>query len=152
MSPPDGGDYFTVDGERPALVAPGVYSLRYEHYETGRLHAGRAGKVIVWFSICDYGPHFGQRVARYYNAKVASGKRRRGGKFNVGWKSDLLREFARVEAVPARSDRIRLDLLKPHLLEGKLATVMESADQKPIPRELQYSVVEEITGVRQRGA
>jgi hypothetical protein len=150
MSPPDGGDYFTVDGERPALVDPGMYSLRYLYYETARLH-GRAPKVIVWFSICDLGPQFGKCVPRYYNAKAGSAKRRRGGPFKVGWKSNLLREFARVEGGTSRCDRIRLELLGRHLLEGRIDTVTHGGDQKPIPPELQYSVVAEITGVRQRG-
>lgn len=143
-------DYFTVDGERPALVDPGTYSLRYLYYETARLH-GRAPKVIVWFSICDFGPHFGKKVARYYNAKDAPSKRKRGGPFKVGWKAALLREFALVEGEPSRCDRIRLDSLARHLLEGVVETVTHGADQKPIPRELRYSTVRAITGVRQRG-
>jgi hypothetical protein len=151
MSPPDGGDYFTVDGERPALVDPGVYSLRYLYYETARLHAGRAGKVIAWFQICDLGPHFEKHVARYYNATVPSSKRQRGGKFKVGWHSHLMREYGRVESMPQRADRLRLDSLARHLLEGRIATVTVGHDQRSIPKALQYSVVAEITGVRQRG-
>lgn len=146
----DGGDFFTMDGEPPSLVEPGSYSLRYVFYETARLH-GRAPKVIVWFEICDLGPHFGKRVARYYNAKVVSATRRRGGRFKIGWKSNLMRDFARVEGKPQRTDRMRLDLLGRHLLRGNIGTVTHGHDQRPIPEDLRYSVVTEITGVEQRG-
>lgn len=150
LSLPERDDYFTIDGERPLLAEPGLYSLRYLYYETARLH-GRAGKVIAWFCICDFGPHFERRVARYYNATVPSAKRRRGGKFKIGWRSSLLREYALVEAMPQRNDRLRLDLLGRHLLEGRIATVARGQNQKPIPADLHYSVVAEIVGIRQRG-
>jgi hypothetical protein len=148
---PNRGDYFTVEGERPVLANPGIYALRYSHYETARLHGGRAGKVVVWFTICEMGPHFERPVAAYYNAAVTSAKRRRGGNFKVGWRSRLVREYALVEGLPARTDRIRLDLLGRHLLEGRLATVTHDDKQRAIPAAVQYSVVAELTGVCERG-
>jgi hypothetical protein len=147
---PNRGDYFTVDGERPVLAAPGLYALRYMRYETARLHGGRAGKVIAWFNICEMGTHFGQSVPAYYNASVPSAKRQAGGRFKVGWRSRLMREYALVEGLPARTDRIRLDLLGRHLLEGRLETVTHGHDRRAIPADVQYSVVAEITRVIQR--
>jgi hypothetical protein len=146
---PSRADYFTIDGEL-VLVPPGLYSLRYMHYETGYLH-GRAPKVIVWLSICDPGPAFGKAVARYYNVRACGARRRKGGTFRVGWKSRLVREYGLVEGLPSRTDRTYLDALGRHLLEGRIETVSHDSNRKPIPPSAQYSVCTEITGVRERG-
>jgi len=147
---PNRGDYFMVDGEQPVLAEPGVYALRFMHYETARLHGNRAGKVIAWFSICEMGIHFERLVPAYYNATVFSSKRQRGGRFKVGWRSRLMREYALVEGLPARKDRIPLAAMGRHLLNGRLATVTHDGHQRPIPAAVQYSVVAEIVGARAR--
>ena len=148
---PVGSDYFAVDGERPVLAEPGIYELRYSHYETARLHGGRAGKVVVWFTICTMGPYFERNVPAYYNATVTSAKRQRGGKFKIGWRSRLMREFALVEGLPSRTDRVSLNVLGRHLLEGRLGTVTHDGQQRSIPSAVQYSVVQAIVGVKARG-
>src|ERR1700690_2675495 len=96
---------FAMDGERPALIPPGVYDLKFLQYETA-LMFGRQPKLILTFGICSMGDHFEKRVKRFYNVAKLVGKPRRYGGFKAGWSGDFLREYAKFFRLPSRADRI----------------------------------------------
>lgn len=136
-----------LDGERPALVPPGEYHLRFDHYETLVLF-GRASKLVLWFTIITPGPYFDQaRLARFYNVKRLIGRPQRNGRFKVGFNSDFLREYARLFPTPQRLDRIPMSEFSRHIVIGRARTVTKGSDQTDIPEALRYSVLEELTGL-----
>jgi hypothetical protein len=138
---------FAIDGEQLTHVEPGLYDLAYLYYETRFLH-NRSPKLVVWFKIITMGSDFEKKVPRYYNVKRLIGKARKNGDFKVGQKSDFLREFFTVSTAPVtRLDRIPMGKLGEQIIQGNIDSVTTGYDQRPIPKQLQYSVVRQLVGV-----
>ena len=136
-----------LEGERPALIPPGTYELRFDHHETLILF-GRASKLVLWFTIISMGPYFDVvKVPRFYNVKRIIGRPQKHGRFKCGFKSDFLREYARLFPAPVRLDRIPMSEFRRHVVLGRVRTVTRGSDQGAIPESLQYSVIEELTGI-----
>lgn len=136
-----------IEGEAPALVPPGEYDLRFDHHETLILF-GRASKLVLWFKIITFGDHFETKIARFYNIKRIIGRPGRNGRFKVGFNSDFMREYGRLFRPPRRLDRIAMSRFETVILIGKAKTVTRGHDQSEIPEAMQYSVLEELVGVR----
>ena len=137
-----------LEGDRPALVEPGQYELRFDHHETLVLF-GRASKLVLWFTVISMGPYFDAvKLPRFYNVKRIIGRPQRGGRFKVGFGSDFLREYARLFPAPQRLDRIPMSEFSRHVVIGRARTVTRGSDQSAIPDVLQYSVLDELTGIR----
>jgi hypothetical protein len=130
----------SLEGEPPALVPPGEYELRFDYFET-KIMFKRAAKLVLWFTVISVGPH--------YNVTRIIGKPQRNGRFKVGFRSDFLREYARLFRTPTRLDRISMSEFTRHIIVGRVRTVTEGHDQKAIPEGLRYSVLQELTGIRQ---
>jgi hypothetical protein len=123
--------------------------LSFDGYET-RILFGRASKLILWFTIITFGPYFDLvKLPRYYNVTRIIGKQQRNGRFKVGFRSDFLREYGRLFRHPTRLDRITMSPFERHIIIGRVRTVTVGHDQKKIPEFLQYSVLEELTGIRE---
>jgi hypothetical protein len=133
----------TIDGEPPALIPPGTYQLRLEHWAT-RMLFGRQPKVVLLLSICDFGPLFGTKLERWYNASRLNGPPKACGKFAAGWSSDLVREYASIIGMPPRRDRLSLCKYRDLMLTGHVATVTADRKQRRLPPPLQYSIVRQL--------
>jgi hypothetical protein len=147
LAPTIPSDACSLEGEAPALVPPGYYDLRFDYFET-KIMFKRAHKLILWFTVISTGPYFDTaRLARFYNVTRII-KEARNGRFKVGYRSDFLREYARLFRVPTRLDRISMSAFEPHIIIGRVRTVNKGHDQKEIPSGLHYSVIDELTGIR----
>lgn len=135
-----------IEGEPPSLVAPGIYDLAFQYYETTYLF-GRAPKVICRFIVATPGEFFERTLVRYYNVLTLNSKPRRGGSFRIGWKSDLLREYVNLFGMPSRLDRLSLEQMKNRIIRGRVVTVARDAKQRSIPEPLRYSVISELLEV-----
>lgn len=131
-----------LDGDQPACIPPGDYQLRFSHHETKLIF--QRPKLFLWFTVLDYGEHFGVKIARYYGLRRLIGKQGKGGRFAVGWKSDYLREYARLFGKPHRFDRIPMEPFKRVVIVGRVRTVTKGHDQREIAPDLHYSVVDEL--------
>jgi len=136
-----------IEGDRPALVTPRAYDLRYQFYETARMF-GRAQKLILWFTIAEPGDDFDKPLPRYFNITRLIGKPQKYGQFKVGFNSDFLREYAKLFGVPKRLDRIPMTAFDNRFVRAKVRTVTTGAGQQDIPDSLQYSVVSEIVELK----
>ena len=125
--------------DKPPLVKPMAYQLVFVKHTLKKLHSN-GGKAILWFRIIDPGEFHGIILARYYNTDWVKPK---SGEFKAGWKSDLMREFALCHGAPKRADRIPLSRYKDGIYKGKIETV-KFARNRPIPPDLQYSVIRSI--------
>lgn len=126
--------------ERPPLIPPGIYDLAFVSYETKSMFRGKANKLYLHFKVMDMGPAFEAELVAYYNLQWVNGK-----KWKVGFKSNFLRDYVRLfDEVPDRLDRIPMTRFKEHLIKAKVKTVTHGADQKPIHKLLQYSVIQEL--------
>lgn len=131
-----------IDGPLPALIPPGDYQLALTHWTTYKLF-GRAPKLALWFKVIE-GPHFGAVVARHYNVTALKGNARRNGQFKAAAGCDLVRDYARLLALPSRFDRFDLQCLKSRIAVGRVDTVKSTARQKELAPAVRYSVVREL--------
>ena len=136
------------DENKPPLIKPQKYEFVYVYHETIKLFSGRALKVVYWFRVYSMGEYNGIVLPRYYNIQKIIGKPGKNGLFVAGWKSDFLREYARLFGMPLRKDRLPLGCYTKHIFEGTVRTVIKGANQKLIDKGLQYSVIRELTGVK----
>ena len=130
----------TIDGGIGPLLPPGQYQLRFDQWATV-VYLGRQHKVVLWFTVLDYGPCFGTVLARWYNVKRLVGPPRRPGRFVAGRSSELLRDYARLLDKSFRDDRIALSNFEPLLLVGGVDTVRQDHRQREIPKALHYSTI-----------
>lgn len=144
----DAEQFAELDGEPPELVPPGEYDLRFLYHETKRIFD--RPKLFLWFSIVTFGDHFEKRVPRYYGATRLIGPKGKGGRFKVGHKSDFLREFMTLFPVPAkRLDRLPMSQFENVMIVGHVRTVERGYNQRPIPENARYSVVDQLLRVRE---
>ena len=136
-----------IEGDKPPLVPEGNYELVFQYHKTGYV-LGRAPKLMCYFKIANLGEYNGVMLMRYYNVKSLNSKARKGGSFRVSWKKDFVREYVNLFGLPKRLNRINTEILKTAIIIGKVRTVKEDYKGRPIPELLQYSVIEELTGIK----
>lgn len=125
-------------------VPPGKYKLGFVSYRTALLY-GRIPKLALRFQIIDQGPHYGVQVDRWYNCKQIRGKPRKNGGFQIGRKSDFLREYLTMFSEDVkRLDRISIKPFRTNVVTGRIETVTQNARQQPLPKLMQYSIIREL--------
>lgn len=137
-------------GAQPALIPPGLYVLRMTHWRTAILW-GRSPKLGLHFRVCDFGPHFDVELVRWYNVDKITGRPSLRGRFKIGWRNDLVRDYCALVSDLKRLDRIYLDRLESLLIRARVETVTVNSRQKALPEPLHYSVVRELLGVEAGG-
>ncbi|MCR9258327.1 MAG: hypothetical protein NXH95_01290 [Pseudomonadaceae bacterium] len=128
-----------------AAIPEGEYTLKYLDYRT--VNAWNTPRVVVRFSVIDYGEHFETVVERWYRVSehTSKPKCKKSGDFKVTRKSDLFREYTTLFGSPGRNDRISFVRLKNKRVVAQVRTVTEGVDRNGKPYKLdesaQYSVV-----------
>lgn len=139
----------SVDGLKP-LIPDGEYTVEVDGWET-TMRCGKP-KLVLHCRIIDYGQYLCVPLQRWYNINRIIGKPRRKGTFHAsGFHSDLVLEFVNVFGeVPKRLDRIPLSRYLDVPVRVRVRSVGIRADRTPLPGPLQYSVIDEVLGVRQQ--
>ena len=136
-----------IPDDLPPLVRPGLYQMAFVDFKTAMMFMGKAPKVIMTFRIVTMGEFFGIELNRYYNVKRIYGKPQRHGRFKPSSQGDFLREYMTLfNGKVSRLDRIPMSFFENVLIEGKVETVTRSRG-KDIPKQLQYSVINELRRV-----
>lgn len=138
--------FASLDGERPALVKPGIYEVAFVGYSTWMMF-GRAPKLSLTFKITTMGEFFQVQLLRHYNVKSLLDRPGKGGRFKVTFSSDFLREYASLFGTPARLDRFAMSNFENRIFVAKVRTVTKGSRQKELPEGLQYSVIDKIRSV-----
>lgn len=131
------------------LIEPGIYTLAFLYYETVNLF-GCCPKVVLRFRVIEPGLYFGMEFSRYYNATKLTGKPGRNGKFKIGFKSDLLREFLNIfpDYNPKRLDRIPMSYYEEIMIHGRISTCDKDYKQRKRHDLLRYSIVSELLRIK----
>ena len=137
-----------IVGDKPPLIPSGKYDLSFQYYETLKLFGGRALKLVLWFRVVTQGEYFEVILPRYYNVTGIIGKPSKEGNFKVGWKSSFVREYAALFGLPRRLDRLSMSKYKNHIIEGHTHVVQQSTTHRSIPKDVQYSVIDELIRVK----
>ena len=126
-------------GAGPALMPPGKYQLSLKHYELN--HRFQRGVLELWFSVTDYGPHFGVLNPRYYNVQLSAKKRN----FRARPQSAFCKEYCQVFGRrPKLIGIAALSDFREALIIGVVATVRTDCNQNCLPKAAQYSVIREL--------
>ncbi len=123
-------------------IPPGEYRLKYLGYRT--TVSWGVPRVVVRFSVLDYGEYFEHELERWYRVKRLRGKPGKRGNYDVGRRSDLYREYTRLLGEPTRGDRLSFVALKHKVVVAKVRTVTHDRKQQPLPEDAQYSVIDEL--------
>lgn len=129
------------DDERPALMEPGIYEVALSSYWKGRLYGGKAAKLILRFRLLSEGPYFGKLLNRCYNIQGLTG---RGEIIPASWSSTLVREYSRLFGVPRKRRDIGVRAFKGKIFKARVRTVTHDARQRLLPKDLHYSVIDEL--------
>ena len=103
----------------------------------------KSAKVNLTFRIQDFGEHFGAIVRGYYAVKHLNGKPRKNGTFQVGPKSRLLRDMARMMDGRPPTNCIPTRLIDSAIYEIQLRRVTE-IKKVELPESIQYCVVDHV--------
>ncbi len=135
-----------LPNDKPILVPDGLYTVSYVQHATW-LYMGRYPKIVVTFSIQDFGEFNLNHLNAYYNAKQLKGKPKKGGHFSAGWKSAFMLDYATCFETPKRNDRISMCRFNSVLVQAKVRTVTHNRTQREYPEGMQYSVIDQLEGV-----
>lgn len=131
---------------KPKIKA-GTYRLKFDYFETATMY--NHPKLVLHFTITDYGDAFEVPLQRFYNVANLKGKPQRNGRFKVTKGGDFLLEYLTLFPVniPSRLDRINMEIFKGKTIVGKVKTVKKNNRQRDLPEVMQYSVIEQLTGI-----
>jgi hypothetical protein len=133
-----------VEDDRYPLLPPGRYRVLFDHWQTIMLFA-RAPKLALWFVISEPGEAFGKRIAKFYNVSRVVGRPGRNGRFRVGKRSHLVKDFYRL--LPdrvQRLDRLPISAFGQSELVAEVRTVESDFQQSKLPQALTYSVINKL--------
>lgn len=138
-------DACEIEGGALPLVTPGEYQLRFDYWETAIMF-GRAPKLILTFTIISMGEYFDcVQLMRFHNVRRLIGKSQKYGRFQVGPRSDFVREYARLFPSPLkRLDRAPMSEFGKHIIVGRARTVRVGSNQEGLAEQVQYSVIGEL--------
>jgi len=136
-------DDATFDADKPILVKPGDYKLILSRTWKGYLY-GKAPKLILVFRILTEGSYYGYHIYRCYNIK---GLTKRNEIIPKGWHSDYVREYSRLFGAPRKLKDIGVRQYKNKVFVGNVRTVEKDSKQRPLPDDMKYSVIDELTEV-----
>ena len=130
----------TLPSDKPILVPDDIYSVIYMRHVTW-LFKGRYPKVVITFSIQDFGEFYLREINAYYNVRRIVGKPSKNGHFVLGWKSNLMLDISNIFGPQPRMDRISMCRFNKKLIKVQTKTVKYNRDQREYPENMHYSVV-----------
>ena len=130
-----------VDVDGLVRLPDGQHLCKYLGHETVFLF--KSGKAILNFEVTQGEPHAGTRLIKPYRVRL-NGRPSKGGRFELGRSSELLRDIVRLNDMKIRPDRISLQFLARSLWVVQTRTVERDYQQRPIPEPLRYSVIDTI--------
>lgn len=131
------------------LIPEGKYRLKLESHETSICFGPKSPRLVLNFSVCDMGPHFGAKLQRHYNVEALTTKAGKKGGFRAKRHGDLMIEVCTLLNRKVRRDRVPIDLLYRSIIVGRIQTVKHNSQQKELPAVLHYSKVAALVGMEE---
>ena len=136
-----------VSNYERARVKPGRYEFKFQFFQT-QLFMGRWPKLVLWFSILDYGDYNGGQLPRYGNLEKLKGKPGRSGKFVLGRYGDFYLEYLNLFDRPSRNEIIDWDLYRQNIIVGEVCDVVQNHKSRKYHRSLVYSKIDDLIKVK----
>jgi len=108
-------------------------------------------KLILHFSVAEFGDYFETKLKRYYNVKKLIGKKQKYGNSKGGPRSQFIFDYCRLFPYVQikRLDRISMSLFDGKTVIGEVRTVESNYKQEKYPKQLHYSVVGKLERVKE---
>ncbi|WP_405234186.1 hypothetical protein [Lentisalinibacter salinarum] len=129
-----------VVGYHP-LIPEGEYLVRFTYYETGR--AWKGSKAILHFAVVE-GEYAGTPLTRYYNVRHVEPPLGRDGKFSVGDRCHLVKEFRSLLSESSAKSEIDLNLYRGWLIRACVGTTNQTGLGEDLTKPNQYSVIRKL--------
>ncbi|WP_405222215.1 hypothetical protein [Lentisalinibacter sediminis] len=129
-----------VVGYHP-LIPEGEYLVRFMYYETGQ--SWNSNKVILHFAVAE-GEYGGTPLIRYYNALDLEPPLGRDGKFTVGDRSHLVKEFRSLLSESSAKGDINLNLYRGRLIRARVGSTRQTGLGEDLDKPNQYSVIRKL--------
>lgn len=129
-----------VVGHHPD-IPEGVYAVRYNGYETGQ--SWNSMKVMLKFAIVE-GEFEGIPLIRYYNAKRLFDPIGPDGGFEVGDRSDLVKEFRSLFPDIRSISQIDPDAYRGKLIRVQVESTKKTGTGEELTESNQYSVIRKL--------
>ena len=140
---------FTIDDSGDPLIKEGVYRCKLDHWVTVRLPMFKnAEKLVLTFSIIDFGECMNTKVRAFYNVKLM-GKPQKYGNFKPPKRGKFMMDFCTCfpNCPIKRADRIPLSFLEKAIIKCRVKTISKNHKQVGLPEALQYSIIDSLMGV-----
>lgn len=136
------------ESDFPPLIPEGKYQLKLLSHSTSIMF-GKSSRLVLEFSVVDFGEHHGTRLIRYYNVEKLKSKPGKNGQCKHKRRGDFMIEyFTLFPGLRAtRLDRVSMEPLYQSVLVGMVRNVTKNTQQKDLPAQLHYSVVGKLVGV-----
>lgn len=134
--------YFPANSDEWPLIAEGEYQLKLVSHETAVQFL--TPKLILLFSICEFGNYFGTRLPKYYNIKKFKGKPGKKGHFYPKRRGDFMFDFYTLFNRNVRLDRIPMEPFYNSIIIGRVGTVKVDYRNRKLPEQMRYSKVCEL--------
>ena len=131
------------------LVPEGDYSLKLHSHRTAQMFG--TPRLVLTFSITDFGEFHGVMLQRYYGVEKLIGKSGKNGRCKHKRRGDFTIEyFTLFPHVPLRRlDRISLKPLYNSEIVGRVRIVKTNNQQKRLPQPLWHSVIGNLVRVEE---
>ena len=131
--------------EEPIVLRPGIYKVRYSHYETYASRGKYTDKIGLFFTLLEPEQYANRLIPRYFNVESVGKPIGRGGKFKPSRRGKFIRFYIGLFGAPERPDRLPIrSMFGNRIWNAYIDLVASDADGEPIPDETCYSVVRDI--------
>ena len=136
-----------VESDLPPLIPEGEYQLKLVSHAT--VIQFKTPRLALKFSIVDYNEYHGTVLYRYYNVVKLTSKAGTKGSCKHKARGDFMIDYCTL--LPnqhiTRLDRVPMEPLYQTVIVGKVRTVKRNNQQRVLPEQLQYSVVDSLLRV-----
>jgi len=119
-----------------------------DYFQTAMMFKAKQPKLILTFTIVEFGEHHGKRIRCFFNVQRVIGKPQKGGRFQVTRKQDFYREY---QLLFNRTNNARLDRLPMSEFHGVTILAQVETVKRARGVELvggaQYSVIRRLLKV-----
>ena len=133
-------DYFDIEWGDAIKIPEGEYQAVYVSHLISKGSFGT--KVKITFRIVNHGEYFESLLHGWYNIKDGGTSKRKGGRLVLTRGQKLTTELLKVFQIKKRPDRLSPIMLKGHLIQIKVRTVLIDNRQRRLTELQQYSVVD----------
>lgn len=133
----------------PPRMPEGEYELLFLGYETALPFGKDHPRLFMDFKVTTLGEFFGVKLRKFYNVAKLTTKPGKNGKCKHKPRGDFMIDYCNLfsDQRISRLDRVPMERFNGVSVIGKIRNVTKNSQQRKLPEQLQYSVIEKLLRV-----